>query len=174
VAGGANRVCFVIGPGKSDIVEFYGGEVLGRPVCYAVQAQPAGLCDAVFRTLPFVAPEDRVLIGLPDTVWFPDEALNDLPWDRLALLLFPVEDPEHHDAVVTGSDGAVLDVQVQRAEPGRERRDQHLGTLFKAYIESGGDVAGIPAGEAYVDIGTIGGYRDALVLLHRLGETHCQ
>jgi dTDP-glucose pyrophosphorylase len=152
VAGGANRVCFVIGPGKSDIVEFYGGEVLGRPVCYAVQAQPAGLCDAVFRTLPFVAPEDRVLIGL----------------------LFPVEDPEHHDAVVTGSDGAVLDVQVQRAEPGRERRDQHLGTLFKAYIESGGDVAGIPAGEAYVDIGTIGGYRDALVLLHRLGETHCQ
>src|SRR5436853_675512 len=64
---GANRICFVISPGKSDIVSYYGGEIAGAAICYAVQQQPAGLCDAIFHALPFIAPEEFVLVGLPDT-----------------------------------------------------------------------------------------------------------
>src|SRR5918997_1134255 len=59
IAGGADRICFVIAPGKSDIMQYYGGDVGGVPVCYVVQSPPAGLCDAVFVAAPFITPNDR-------------------------------------------------------------------------------------------------------------------
>jgi hypothetical protein len=34
-----------------------------------------------------------------------------------------------------------------------------------AYIESGGEVRSVRAGRAYVDVGTINGYREAIQLL---------
>src|SRR5712672_3424889 len=90
---GANKLCFVISPGKSDIVEYFGGGVGAAHVCYAVQQRPAGLCDALFRALPFVAPEEDVLVGLPDTVWFPDDGFCRLG-RGLSFLLFQVERPQ--------------------------------------------------------------------------------
>ena len=47
VKGGATKIAFVIAPGKSDILQYFGGSVDGVPVGYAVQPQPEGLCDAV-------------------------------------------------------------------------------------------------------------------------------
>jgi UTP-glucose-1-phosphate uridylyltransferase len=46
---GATRICFVVGPGKSDIVQYYGSTpALGRPLLRGA-AQGGGLCDAIFR-----------------------------------------------------------------------------------------------------------------------------
>src|SRR5690349_24978362 len=42
IAGGATNICFVISPGKSDIMEYYGGSVRGTHVCYAVQPRQIG------------------------------------------------------------------------------------------------------------------------------------
>src|SRR5690606_18360447 len=81
-AGGADRICFVISPGKSDILEYFGGRAGGADLCYAVQAQPSGLCDAIFSALPFIPEHEHVLVGLPDTVWFPVDGLARLPRDR--------------------------------------------------------------------------------------------
>src|SRR5437763_655089 len=47
--GGADKVCFVIAPGKSDILHYYGGGYGGASIAYVVQPRPGGLCDAVFR-----------------------------------------------------------------------------------------------------------------------------
>ena len=189
IAGGADRICFVISPGKSDIVQYYGGEVGGVPICYVVQARPAGLCDAVFTCAPLVRDDDRVLIALPDTVWFPRDGLRQLPLDRLALLLFPVASPELFDAVVTTMDASVVEIQVKQSRPTsnwvwgamsmpgvilqalrdlwmqRSRRDEYLGSLFNAYLAGGGVASGVRAGEAYVDVGTLHGYRAAIMLL---------
>ena len=194
IEGGADRLCFVISSGKSDILEYYGGTVLDTPVCYVVQGEPAGLCDAVFQSLMLVNDEDRVLIGLPDTVWFPKRALRELPQDRLALLLFPSEAPELFDAVVTRADRSVVEVQVKQptatsnwvwgamAMPGhvfhalhrlweqRGQQDEYLGSLFNAFLADGGVVHGVRAGTAYVDVGTLHGYREAMGLLHRLSD----
>src|SRR5437764_14458730 len=49
ITGGATRICFVISPEKSDILQYFGGSVAGVPICYVVQERPAGLCDALFR-----------------------------------------------------------------------------------------------------------------------------
>src|SRR3954462_10288032 len=71
--GGAEKICFVISPGKSDIVEYFGGSYESAHVAYVVQEEPRGLCDALFRALPLVGEDEEVLIGLPDTVWFPED-----------------------------------------------------------------------------------------------------
>src|SRR5215210_4505904 len=53
---GADKLCFIIAPGKSDILEYYGGGRLGSvSVSFVVQPRPAGLCDALFHAAPFVA-----------------------------------------------------------------------------------------------------------------------
>ena len=49
IAAGADKLCFVISPGKSDILEYYGGAIGGARICYVVQREPAGLCDAIFQ-----------------------------------------------------------------------------------------------------------------------------
>jgi len=191
VNGGVDKICFVISPGKSDIVNYFGGHVLSATIFYAVQPRPAGLCDAIFRALPLIPADEHVCIGLPDTIWFPENALASLPDSVLSLLLFPVQHPERFDAVVTGPDDRVLEVQVKNAEastrwiwgaikmPGRmlrelhdiwlERNDEYLGTLFNEFIARGGSAYGFKAGEAYVDTGTLNGYREALRLL----DTNC-
>jgi dTDP-glucose pyrophosphorylase len=49
-----------------------------------------------------------------------------------------------------------------------ERGDEYLGTLINEYIARGGRVLGLRKGTAYVDVGTLNGYREALRLL----DTH--
>lgn len=189
ILGGADRICFVISPGKSDILEYYGSRVYSADVCYAVQQRPAGLCDAIFRALPMVHRDEVVCIGLPDTVWFPESGLCALPDDVLSFLLFPVGHPERFDAVVTDEDDRVLEIQVKQENanscwiwgafkmPGwalhelyalwraRDRSDEYMGTLVNAWIGQGGAARGIRAGTAYVDVGTLNGYREAIQLL---------
>jgi dTDP-glucose pyrophosphorylase len=189
IAAGADRLCFVIAPGKSDIVQYFGGAVDGAPICYVLQDRPSGLCDAVFRASMLVHPDDRVLIGLPDTVWFPVGGLGALPEGEVALLLFPVSRPALFDAVVTRSDGSVVEIQVKVASPAsswvwgaiampghaflalrdlwaaRGASDEYLGQLLNAWITGGGRVIGVRAGDVYVDVGTVHGYREALAVL---------
>jgi glucose-1-phosphate thymidylyltransferase len=188
---GADRICFVISPGKHDIVQYYGGEIGGADVCYAVQPRPAGLCDSIFRALPFIPDGEHVLVGLPDTVWFPEEGLAALPDGVLSFLLFPVDEPRHFDAVATDDDGRVREIQVKRADASthwvwgafklpaavlrelhglwlrRGRQDEYIGTLVNAWLAEGGEARGIPAGETYVDVGTLNGYREAIQALAR-------
>ncbi|MDQ3038031.1 MAG: nucleotidyltransferase family protein [Myxococcota bacterium] len=189
ILGGATRICFVISPGKSDIVEYYGGRIGSVHVSYVVQAVPAGLCDAIFQALPLIQPDEPVLVGLPDTVWFPERALATLPDDELSFLCFPVDQPRHFDAVVSDAAGRVLEIQVKRADassrwiwgafkmPGRtlaelhtiwqepERRDPYVGTLVNEWLARGGTARAVRTGTGYVDVGTLHGYRDAMRLL---------
>jgi glucose-1-phosphate thymidylyltransferase len=186
VIGGAHRICFVISPGKSDILEYFGGRAYSADVCYTVQPEASGLCDAIFRAAPFIDPNEPVVVGLPDTIWYPEEALSYLPDDALSFLLFPVERPELFDAVLTGDNGEVIEIQVKRPDPGtkwvwgafkipgrtflqlrdlwleEDRKDEYIGTLVNAWLAKGGKAVGVHAGERYVDVGTVNGYREAL------------
>lgn len=190
IAGGATKVCFVISPGKSDILQYYSSGIAGVEIVYVVQPKPMGLCDAVFRALPVISANEPVLVGLPDTIWFPEGGLALLPDDRLSFLLFPVRSPELFDVVLTEADGmTVKEILVKRPNPPShwiwgafkmpgaifrqlhtlwrepDRGDEYFGTLVNAYLTRGGTAIGIRAGEAYVDVGTIHGYREALRIL---------
>ncbi len=149
--GGADKLCFVIGEGKSDILDYFGGEFAEVPIAYVVQAKPSGLCDAIFRAWPLIGPNDSVAIGLPDTVWFPDDALARLPDDMLSFLLFPVAQPELFDAVLLDECDCVQEIRVN--------------TLVNAWLQKGGLAIGVKAGESYMDVGTLAGYHAAINLL---------
>ncbi len=191
--GGAERICFVISPGKSDILEYYGGSAYSATLCYCVQPKPVGLCDAIFRALPLIAAGDQVLVGLPDTIWFPEDGLRQLPDGRFSFLLFPVERPELFDAVIADERGRVSELRVKQEQPGsnwvwgafkltgrilaelhdlwRERgeRDEYIGTLVNAWIAQGGEAEGVRAGSAYFDVGTMDGYLEATRVLSASG-----
>ena len=189
IIGGANRICFVIAPGKSDILEYYGNRPTTAHISFTVQRKPAGLCDAVFQALPLIPAEEFVIVGLPDTIWFPEDALRTLGDDPLSFLLFPVNRPERFDAVLTDGSGRVREIRVKQPNPGspwiwgafklsgrtlrelydlwreRNQQDEYIGTLVNAYLARGGQAVGVRAGEAYVDVGTLHGYREAIRML---------
>jgi glucose-1-phosphate thymidylyltransferase len=191
VVAGVDKLCFVIAPGKSDILEYFGQYGRANTV-YVVQPRASGLCDAIFRAEPLIAATEHVIIGLPDTIWFPNDALCRLPDGILSFLLFPVEQPALFDAVVTDAQDCVQTIQVKQQGaasnwiwgaikmPGavylelaelwrqRLRQDEYIGTLVNAYLQSGGQALGVKAGEAYVDVGTLEGYRGALRLLEKM------
>jgi dTDP-glucose pyrophosphorylase len=189
MTGGADKICLVISPGKHDILQYFGARFEEAHIAYVVQPHAAGLCDAIFRASPIVAPDEPVIVGLPDTIWFPQSALTALPADRLSFLLFPTDTPQLFDAVVLRSDGEIEEIQVKPQTPrshwiwgafrmpgpvfhqlhalwrARNCRDEYVGTLVNAWIAAGGAATGVTAGRTYVDVGTLHGYRRAIGLL---------
>ena len=192
IHAGADRICVILSPEKDDIIPYYARHRAARRFCYVVQEQPHGLCDALFRALHVMRDDEDVLIGLPDTVWFPVDGFCQLPPGELSFLLFEVNDPQRFDAVLTDADGRVREIRVKAEQPGTdwvwgavrmpastlralhalwsqpERGDEYLGTLVNAYLAQGGHALGVPAGERYYDVGTVDGYHAAIDAL-RLG-----
>jgi glucose-1-phosphate thymidylyltransferase len=190
VRAGVTNLCFVVSPGKADIMEYFGGSAGTAHICYTVQPRPTGLCDAIFQALPLIRPSDDVAIGLPDTIWFPEDGIARLPNNKLAFLLFPVSHPERFDSLVSDPQGNVVKIHVKDPEaesrwiwgairtPGSvlrelfelwsqpERHDKYIGTLVNAYLATGGEAVAVRAGTAYVDVGTIHGYREAVRILN--------
>ena len=95
---------------------------------------------------------------------------------------------------VTDADGRVREIQVKQPTPTtrwvwgafrltgailrelhthwreRDGRDEYVGTLVNAWLARGGSALGVRAGEAYVDVGTLHGYREAIRVLGQRGE----
>lgn len=189
IRGGADKICFVISPTKADIVGYFAGALGDARFAYVVQETPGGLCDAIFQALPLLAPDEPVLVGLPDTIWFPEDALAGLPDDRLSFLCFPVDTPRHFDAVLSDRAGRVHAIQVKHPAPAsrwiwgalklparilaelhalwREpgRNDIYIGTLVNAWLARGGTAFAAQLGTDYVDVGTPHGLRDAARLV---------
>lgn len=188
IAAGASQICMVISAEKSDIVRYYAERSYGADIFYVVQQHPQGLCDALFRAEVFARQHERVLIGLPDTVWFPENAYHSSlnpSVSEVNLVLFPVENAAAFDAVVCDEQNFVRQVEVKSPTPhsnwiwgaitttgnafrnlkllweARHREDEYLGTLLNAYIDAGNAVRGHYVGEAYMDVGTMEGFHRA-------------
>jgi dTDP-glucose pyrophosphorylase len=194
IAAGATQICMVISSEKSDIVKYYAERNYAAEIFYVVQPKPVGLCDAIFRAKSFVRDLDGVLMGLPDTIWFPVNAFRPAVERRedVNLVLFPVTNAAVFDAVVSDDHGYVQRVEVKRPNPSshwiwgamvasgrafhalellwqaRHREDEYLGHLLNAYIEAGNTVRATYAGEHYMDVGTLEGYHAAQDYLREL------
>lgn len=188
---GADRVVMTIAPAKTDLIGYFGAAAASLPLGYVVQPEPAGLCDALFRAVPWVAGDEPVLIGLPDTIWFPETALVTAPPAGIHLITFPVAAPEHFDAVIWDAGDRVAGIEVKMPGPAtrrvwgalvmpaadfldlfalwrrRGRRDQYLGHLLNAWIAQGHPVTASRTGTEYMDVGTLAGYRRAQQRMER-------
>lgn len=188
IAAGATQICMVIAAEKSDIIRYYAERDYAAEIFYVVQKEPRGLCDALFRAEPFAREHAEVLIGLPDTIWFPENAYRpalNFGDSEVNLVLFPVLDPSVFDAVVSDEFGYVQRVEVKQKDAhshwiwgaitatgaafhalkllweARHREDQFLGDLLNAYIDAGNLVRATHSGESYMDVGTLEGYHAA-------------
>jgi glucose-1-phosphate thymidylyltransferase len=188
IAAGASQICMVISAEKSDIVRYFAERSYAAEIFYVVQQHPRGLCDALFRAEAFAHQHDEVLIGLPDTVWFPENAYYPALTRDMAgvnLVLFPVQNPALFDAVICDQQNFVTKVEVKVSAPqsnwiwgaittsgeafhnlkllweARHQEDEYLGTLLNAYIDAGNTVRGHHVGETYIDVGTMEGYHRA-------------
>lgn len=188
IAAGAEQICMIISADKTDIVKYYAERNYAAEIFYVVQQKPHGLCDAIFRAEPFAGTHDQVLIGLPDTIWFPENAYVpalDLEQSDCNLVLFPVTNPQYFDAVNCDEQDYVREVEVKRMDAhshwiwgavtargesfhrlkllweARHRVDEYLGDLLNAFIAAGNTVSGRYCGEIYMDVGTLEGYRTA-------------
>lgn len=187
IAAGATQICMVISAEKSDIVKYYAERNYAAEIFYVVQQKPQGLCDALFRAEPFVNRYEQMVIGLPDTIWFPLNAYRPaLDQDAdINLVLFPVLDPTVFDAVICDEHGYVQRVEVKQKDAhshwiwgavtakgeafhalkllweSRHRKDEYFGHLLNAYIDAGSVVRATFSGEHYMDVGTLGGYHKA-------------
>jgi glucose-1-phosphate thymidylyltransferase len=188
ITAGATQICMIISGDKTDIVKYYAERSFGAEIFYVVQEKPQGLCDALFRAAPLARRHEQVLIGLPDTIWFPEDAYLpalDFPATDVNLVLFPVADPSCFDAVVCDELGYVQEVRVKNPDPGshwiwgavtstgecfyrlkllwesRRCADEYLGDLLNAYLATGNVIRGVCSGQNYMDVGTLEGYRAA-------------
>jgi dTDP-glucose pyrophosphorylase len=198
IAAGAEQICMIISAEKTDIVKYYAERNYAAEIFYVVQQQPRGLCDALFRAELFARQHDHVLIGLPDTIWFPENAYLpalDLKQSDVNLVLFPVDNPSVFDAVSCDDLGYVQEVQVKKADArsqwiwgavtargesfhrlkllweARHRTDEYLGDLLNGFIAAGNTVRGKFSGERYMDVGTMDGYRRAQDFLRHYAQT---
>jgi len=195
IAAGAEQICMVISAEKTDLIRYFAERSYAAEIFYVVQQKPQGLCDALFRAEAFARHHDSVLIGLPDTIWFPEKgfrpALSLLEGGQadVGLLLFPVNNPAAFDAVISDEFGYVQEVEVKRADAhshwiwgavtttgsafhdlkllweARHREDEYFGYLLNAYIAAGNIVRSTCSGEIYMDVGTLDGYHQALNFL---------
>ena len=202
IAAGAEQICMVVSAEKTDLIRYFAEHSYAAEIFYVLQQKPQGLCDALFRAEPFARHHDCVLIGLPDTIWFPEngyrQALSVLQVSQaeVSLLLFPVTNPAAFDAVLADEHGYVQEVQVKRNDAqshwiwgaltttgaafrdlkrlweSRHRKDEYLGYLLNAYIDAGNIVRSACAGEIYMDVGTLDGYHQALNFLRSRKPVH--
>jgi len=188
IAAGASEICMVISGEKTDIVKYFSEREYAAEIFYVVQQRPRGLCDAFFRGEPFARNHDHVLLGLPDTIWFPENAYRTtLAASRadVNLVCFPVVDACAFDSVITDEHSYVRRVDVKVPNPeshwiwgavtatgaafhalrllweSRHRDDEYLGNLLNAYIDAGNTVRAAHVGETYMDVGTLQGYHNA-------------
>ncbi len=149
-----------------------------------------GLCDAIFRARPLIGEGEQVIVGLPDTIWFSGRwAGARCPTTHFHFSCSQFDQPEFFDSVITDAGDYVREIQVKTPRPDsswvwgafkmpgaifhhlfdlwlqRDRQDEYVGTLVNAFLAAGGRARGIRAGRAYVDVGTLHGYREAIRLL---------
>ncbi len=123
-----DKICFVISPGKSDILEYYGAGYGDAAIAYVVQPRAE---RAVRRHLPRRAADRGRRAGdrrpARHDLVSRRRRSRDLPDDVLSFLLFPVEQPEFFDAVV-------LDEAEPRAgDPGEAARTPRSNWIWGAF-----------------------------------------
>src|SRR4051812_650213 len=94
ILGGADKICFVISPGKSDILGYFGDSYGGAQIAYVVQPNAEGLCDAIFRASFVARDTDAATAALPHTISLPHAPPHPPPHPPLSLLPLPPPPPQ--------------------------------------------------------------------------------
>ena len=147
VAAGATRLVFVLGEGKHQIVEYYGGGTrFGVEIVYCYQERLTGMPGAlaIARSL---TDGQLVLFGMPDTIFEPAASYQELIRAHrerrcdLTLGLFPTQYPQKFGMVDFAEDGTIRRIVDKPAESdlaymwGVAVWEDRFSDLLCAYVE---------------------------------------
>lgn len=111
---GVEKIIITLGPGKSDIMEYYGsGRTTGVPIVYNFQSVPRGMPYALDLSFPWLQKNDVVVFGMSDTIIEPEDAFLGLKqtYEKnkpdLLLGVFPTQNPKKFGMVDFKNDGSV-------------------------------------------------------------------
>ena len=100
VSAGAEKIIVTLGPGKYDIMDYYGaGERFNVDIMYNFQSQASGMPFALDLSFKWLKEEDIVIFGMSDTIIEPQNSFKALKKDHeklqadLVLGLFRTENP---------------------------------------------------------------------------------
>lgn len=78
VAANVDEIFFIVGDRKHDIMRYFGdGTRFGTRIAYLFQERPEGMVQAVRLASHWIG-DSRVLFGMPDTVFYPADAMVQL------------------------------------------------------------------------------------------------
>jgi NDP-sugar pyrophosphorylase family protein len=106
----------VLGHRGSQIRQYLGTSLYGRPVSYATQEQPLGTYDALLAAREHLADGDRFFVVYGDDI-HDKNAISDMLDHEQAILVSNVEDPRAYGVIVTDETGAVSEIQEKPDEP---------------------------------------------------------
>lgn len=186
--GGVTRLCFVVGPAQTRLIQHFGGSIGFAHICYTVQPSTAGPCDALFRALPLIDPDEDVVFAVPNGIWFPEDAVAALPRGVLSLLLFSASQLRGRSGVTVDDLGYVREIASDGAASHRwgwgalraparvlremhilwlrrVRRDREIEPLVNEFVRRGGRAKGVRAGQSYHCLDTAADQRDLIRLV---------
>lgn len=112
---GINIVFIVLGEGKWDIPSYFGdGSRFNTKIAYLFQENLWGMPYALNLIRPWLRDDSTVLFGMPDTIWTPQNAFQQLldahhkTLADLTLGLFPTKTPERFGMVEFNNEGQLL------------------------------------------------------------------
>jgi glucose-1-phosphate thymidylyltransferase len=183
-AGHADEIRIVTRPEKDDVVS--AARALGAKV---VLGSPATVAESIALGIADLHADDLVLIGFPDTIWYPTDGFRRLVAlvahedVDVALGLFRTQDLRRSDVVVCDGE-RVTAIAVKPAEPPTDViwgcAAAHAGALSNiASAESPGEffnrlsrlgrVRGLLLSDLWIDAGTPDGLQAARRLIGRRG-----
>lgn len=147
VAAGASRLVFVLGEGKHQIVEYYGGgSRFGVEIIYCYQEQLTGMPGAL-AIARGLTDRQLVLFGMPDTIFEPTASYEELMSAHgrqrcdLTIGLFPTQYPHKFGMVDFAEDGTIRRIVDKPAESdltymwGIAVWEDRFSDLLCAYVE---------------------------------------
>lgn len=120
-AAGITTAYVIVQPGKWDILAYLGdGHVADMHIAYRTVHIPDGMPFTLDQAYPFIQ-NARVALGLPDTIFHPQDAFTQLLERQTAtdadvvLGLFPTNSPERSDMVDFDEEHRVRNIYIKRA-----------------------------------------------------------
>lgn len=120
---GVEKIIITLGPGKSDIMDYYGsGRTTGLDIVYNFQSVPRGMPYALDLSFPWLKSDDVIVFGMSDTIIEPENAFVKLKsaFDNkkpdLLLGVFPTTNPKKFGMVDFEADTAIVKTTIDKPQ----------------------------------------------------------
>jgi len=137
VLAGVTRIFITINSDKLDIPRYLSDKTkYGQYISYVVKDSHS-LPESIFAPVKFIKPDDHLVFGLPDTIWYPKDCYKTLVDNikgDLTLGLFDSGSPEKFDSVVTDSKGQIQQIDVKTHNP-KTKWTWGIGAINKSAIK---------------------------------------